>query len=142
LHNRAAHFYRLALAVITACTAQCALAATIIGSQSSPNPAKITSASGVQMKHDFSLKYFNNENLSCGATVTYSDGVAAENISIAQPVMTITRNKTFSCAGNFQLTLTGAAHSGHRCFNAPRSRQLRGVRKSDATRYYLSSGLA
>ena len=85
--------------------------ATIIGSKSTPSPAKLT-GSAVQVTHSFDLKYFNNEKITCGATLTYSTGGVPENISIAQPSMVITRIKSYSSPGTFQATLSGNAHSG------------------------------
>ena len=85
--------------------------ATIIGSKSTPSPAKLTGAF-VSVLHSFDFKYFNNETLTCGATLTYSAGGVPENVSIVKPGMSLFRTKTYTAPGSYSATLSGSAHSG------------------------------
>lgn len=83
-----------------------ASAGTIIGVKTTPSSATLGNAP-VSVTHEFDIKYFNNEKFPCSAKLTYSDGSPAETISIQSPTAKITRQKSYTKGGTFDVTLTG-----------------------------------
>ncbi|MBL8518665.1 MAG: hypothetical protein JNM76_17000 [Betaproteobacteria bacterium] len=99
----------LGFALALICTQ--AQAATIIEAAATPSAAAITTG-GVPVKHEFSIKYYNNEKFACGARLSHSDGSPVELVAIKQPEIALSRQKTYTQPGQHTLTLEGHAHGG------------------------------
>jgi hypothetical protein len=103
---------RVMMMIFAAMMPLVASAGTINGVTTTPATAALPMRGGVNVTHTFAIKYYNNESIPCGATLSYEDGTPTEQVTIKQPMMSVSRQKLYTKAGEYKVTLTGTPFNG------------------------------
>lgn len=96
----------IAIAAAIAVAPIVASAGTIIAVSTTPATSTLPVGGSVTVKHEFTIKYFNNEKFPCHATLTLADGTK-ESLMIQAPTAAITRTRTYTQPGTYNVDLTG-----------------------------------